>query len=83
LRVAPDTARMAQFGVSLTQVEQALKGYAANAGGGFIDLNSREYLIRHIGRTNRAEDLQGMAVAWKDGRAILLEQVATVRFAAG
>ncbi len=83
LRVAPDTARMAQFGVSLTQVEQALKGYAGNAGGGFIDLNSREYLIRHLGRTNRAEDLAGIAVAWKDGRAILLEQVATVSFAAG
>jgi Cu/Ag efflux pump CusA len=59
LRVAPDTARMAQFGVSLTQVEQALQGFAANAGGGFIDLNSREYLIRHIGRTNRVEDLGG------------------------
>jgi CzcA family heavy metal efflux pump len=81
LRVEPDTARMAQFGVSLTQVEQALKGFAGNAGGGFIDLNSREFLIRHIGRTNRLEDLQGVAVAWKDGRAILLEQVATVRFA--
>jgi len=87
LRVAPDTARMAQFGVSLTQVEQALKGYSGNAGGGFIDLNSREYLIRHLGRTNRAEDqaanLGGVAVAWKDDRAILLEQVATVSFAAG
>jgi CzcA family heavy metal efflux pump len=83
LRVAPDTARLAQFGVSLTQVEQALKGYAGNAGGGFIDLNSREYLIRHIGRSNRAEDLGGVAVAWKDGRAILMEQVATVSFAAG
>ncbi len=83
LRVAPDTARLAQFGVSLTQVEQALKGYASNAGGGFIDLNSREYLIRHLGRTNRAEDLGGIAVAWKNGRAILLEQVATVSFAAG
>jgi CzcA family heavy metal efflux pump len=86
LRVAPDTARMAQFGVSLTQVEQALKGYAGNAGGGFIDLNSREYLIRHLGRSNRAEDLAaylgGVAVAWKDGRAILLEQVASVSFAA-
>ena len=82
LRVAPDTARLAQFGVSLTQVEQALKGYAGNAGGGFIDLNSREYLIRHLGRTNRAEDLGGIAVAWKDGRAILLEQVASVSFAA-
>jgi HME family heavy-metal exporter len=83
LRVAPDTARMAQFGVSLTQVEQALKGYAGNAGGGFIDLNSREYLIRHLGRTNRVEDLAGIAVGWKDGRAIFLEQVASVRFAAG
>jgi len=83
LRVAPDTARMAQFGVSLTQIEQALKGYASNAGGGFIDLNSREYLIRHLGRTNRVEDLAGIAVAWKDGRALLLDQVATVSFAAG
>ncbi|WP_296560206.1 efflux RND transporter permease subunit [Pigmentiphaga sp.] len=82
LRVEPDTARMAQFGVSLTQVEQALRGFAGNAGGGFIDLNSREFLIRHIGRTHRVEDLQGMAVAWKDGRPILLEQVAKVGFAA-
>ena len=63
--------------MSLTQIEQALRGFAGNAGGGFIDLNSREYLIRHLGRTNRAEDLAGLAVAWKDGRPILLEQVAT------
>ena len=83
LRVEPDTARMAQFGVSLTQVEQALRGFAGNAGGGFIDLNSREYLIRHLARTNRVEDLAGLAVAWKDGRPILLEQVASVCFAAG
>ena len=83
LRVAPDTARMAQFGVSLTQLEQALKGYAGNAGGGFIDLNSREYLIRHLGRSTRAEDLGGIAVAWNNGRAVLLQQVATVGFAAG
>jgi HME family heavy-metal exporter len=82
LRVEPDTARMAQFGVSLTQVEQALRGFAGNAGGGFIDLNSREYLIRHLSRTNRVEDLAGLAVAWKDGRPILLEQVARVSYAA-
>ena len=82
LRVAPDTARMAQFGVSLMQIEQALRGYASNAGGGFIDLNSREYLIRHLGRSNRVDDLAGVAVAWKDGRALLLGQVATVSFAA-
>ncbi len=83
LRVAPDTARMAQFDVSLTQVEQALQGYAGNAGGGFIDLKSREFLIRHLGHSNRVEDLAGVAVAWKEGRPILLEQVASVSFAAG
>jgi HME family heavy-metal exporter len=83
LRVEPDPARMAQLGITLSQVEQALRGYAGNAGGGFIDLNSREYLIRHMGRTQRLEDLQGMAVAWKDGRPVLLQQVAQVRFAAG
>ena len=83
LRVSPDTARMAQFGVSLTQVERALSGYATNAGGGFIDLNGREYLIRHLGRTHRVEDLAGIAVAWKDQRPVLLEQVASVAFAPG
>jgi HME family heavy-metal exporter len=83
LRVAPDTARMAQFGVTLSQVEQAVAGFARNAGGGFIDLNSREYLIRHLGRSNRLEDLAGVAVAWKEGRPVLLEQVASVGFAAG
>ncbi|EPD43237.1 MULTISPECIES: efflux RND transporter permease subunit [Delftia] len=87
LRVAPDTARMAQFGVSLTQVEQAMKGYASNAGGGFIDLNGREFLIRHVGRSADRDalgsDLAGVAVAWKDGRPVLLEQVAQVGFAPG
>jgi CzcA family heavy metal efflux pump len=82
LRVEPDTARMAQFGISLSQLEEALRGYATNAGGGFIDLNSREYLIRHLARTTRPEDLAGVAAGWRDGRAILVEQVATVRYAA-
>lgn len=81
LRVEPDTARMAQFGITLTQVEAALRDYAGNAGGGFIDLNSKEFLIRHIGRTNDIEDLRGVAVAWADGRAIRLEQVAEAKFA--
>ncbi len=81
LRIEPDTARMAQFGVSLTEVEAALKGYASNAGGGFIDLNGREYLIRHLARTTRVDDLQGLAVRWSQGRAVLLDQVATVRYA--
>ena len=81
LRVEPDLARMAQFNVTLDQLESALRGFAANTSGGFIDLNSREYLIRNLGRTNRLEDLQGVAVAYRNGFPVVLEQVATVRFA--
>jgi HME family heavy-metal exporter len=81
LRVEPDTARMAQFGITLQQVSDALRGYAANTSGGFIDLNSREYLIRNLGRTSRLEDAKGLAVAYRNGLPVLLEQVASVRYA--
>jgi HME family heavy-metal exporter len=82
LRVEPDTARLAQFGVTLSQVKAALKGFAANTSGGFIDLNNREYLIRNLGRTTRLEDARGLAVAFNQGVPVLLEQVALVRHAA-
>jgi HME family heavy-metal exporter len=45
-------------------------------------LNSREYLIRNIGRTTRIEDLERLSVAFTNGKAIQLSQVASVKFAA-
>lgn len=83
LRVSPDTSRMAQFGVTLNQIEDAIRGFATNAGGGFIDLNSREYLIRHVSRTNKPEDLGRVSVSWKQGRTVMLNQVANVSYSAG
>lgn len=82
LRVEPDTAKMAQFGISLSQVKQSLMSFSANTSGGFIDLNNREYLIRNLGRTNQLDDLKGLAVDYRNGRPVLLEQVAQVRYAA-
>jgi CzcA family heavy metal efflux pump len=81
LRVEPDTARMARFGITLGQLTTALRGFAANTSGGFVDLNNREYLIRNLGRTNRLEDVKGLAVAYRDGAPVLLEQIASVRYA--
>jgi HME family heavy-metal exporter len=81
LRVQPDTARMAQFGVSLEQLTNALRGFASNTSGGFIDLHNREYLIRNLGRTTRLDDVRGLAVAYRAGMPVLLEQVASVAYA--
>lgn len=81
LQVAPDTLRMAQFGITLEDIRQALEGYATNAGGGFVDLQGREYLIRHLARSHRVEDLAAVAVAFKAERPVRLAQVAEVGFA--
>ncbi|PMX90353.1 efflux RND transporter permease subunit, partial [Pseudomonas sp. GW460-13] len=68
-------------GISLGQLSDALRDFASNSSGGFIDLNGREYLIRNLGRTTRLDDLGGLAVAYRDGAPVLLQQVASVRHA--
>jgi heavy-metal exporter, HME family len=80
-QVQPDTARMAALGVDLESMASALKGFSGNSSGGFLELNSREYLIRNIGRTTRIEDLQRLPVAFRNGKSIQLGQVANVTFA--
>src|SRR5574343_265355 len=85
-QVQPDTRRMADLGISLDQVDNALRGFAANTSGGFLELNGREYLIRHLGRSARLDDLKNLALTAREtfsgSQPILLRQVAEVGFAA-
>ena len=80
-QVQPNTRRMAELGLSILQIEDALRGYSANTSGGFLESNNREYLIRHIGRTSSLEDLKNIAVSNRNGQTILLRQVADITFA--
>jgi HME family heavy-metal exporter len=82
-RVEPNPAQMQALGLTLEQIEAALKNYAANTSGGFLEQSAREYLIRNIGRTSRLVDLQNLAITAKNNQPILLKQVAQVKFAAG
>jgi HME family heavy-metal exporter len=80
-QVTPDIAQMTRLDVSLDEVERAIKQFGTNSGGGFVDQNRAEYVIRNIGRTTRVEDLRSLVVATKAGQSIILSQVATVGFA--
>ncbi len=80
--VQPQSVKLAQLGVGMEAVEQALRGFSSNTTGGFLELNAREYLIRNIGQTSRLDDLRNLSVAYKNGRAISLAQVADVSYAA-
>jgi HME family heavy-metal exporter len=81
-QVQPNTVRMAELGITHDQLEAALRGFSANTSGGFLEMNGREVLIRHLGRTSRLEDLSQLAVGSKGGQPILLRQIAEVSFAA-
>jgi len=80
-RVEPDLARLQATGVTLGELESALKNFGGNTAGGFVDAGGREYLIRNLGRTTRLEDLRNQPVATRNGQPILLRQVAAVGFA--
>ena len=80
-QVQPDTRRMTDLGITLDQMADALEGFANNTSGGFLELNSKEYLIRHIGRTSSLEDLQNLAITAIDDQPVLLKQIAHVTFA--
>ncbi len=81
-QVTPKLVLMSDLGVTLEQLEGSIRDFAANTSGGFLDRGGREYLIRHLGRTNRLEDLQNLVVGWRSEQPILLRQVAEVGFAA-
>ena len=80
-RITPIPGRMRQLGVTLDELEAAARGFSANAGGGFIDDRSQEFVIRTLGRERDPEALAGLVVATRDGVPILLGAVADVGFA--
>lgn len=80
-RVSPNAASMAALGVTIEDIEQAMKSFGTNTGGGFIAQNDREYLIRNLGRTTDLEDLRRIVVANRNDQSILLRQVAAVDYA--
>jgi len=81
-RIIPDPRRMAGLDIGFDAIEDAIKSFGANTGGGFVDQKTREYLIRNIGRSTRIEDLRNLVVTYRSGQAVTLSQVASVDFAA-
>lgn len=80
IRIEPDTAKMRTFGISYKEIRSAIEDFSSNRAGGFVDLNNREFLIRHKARTLDLNHLRQLAVQWRDGRAVRLEQVSHIDF---
>lgn len=81
-RISPNIQMMNELSITPQQIEQAVRQFGVNTGGGFVDQHAREYLIRNIGLTNRLEDLRNVVVTSRNEKNIQLRQVAEVSFAA-
>ncbi len=80
-RVELRPAQLQALGIEREKLEASLRDFGANTSGGFLEAQGREYLIRHIGRSARIEDLQNLVVTVKNGQPILLKQLADVKLA--
>ncbi len=76
--VSPD--KLKQNGVTLHEVEAAVKHTNSSSSGGFLVQDYTEAVVRNLGRLQSLEDLKSTVVAFREGQAITLDRVAEVEF---
>ncbi len=78
VQVNPDA--MTRYGVTLEQVESAVSNSNENGTGGYLDQQGpSEYLVRSLGRLQSVDELKAIPITVRDGRPVMLSQVADVR----
>ncbi len=81
-RVVPDPTAMHRLDITYSQIETAAARFGVNTGGGFVDQQGREYLIRNVGVTRRLDDLRNTVIAYRQDQPVMMHQVASVDFTA-
>jgi cobalt-zinc-cadmium resistance protein CzcA len=77
-QVAPDPARLVAYGLSFRDVFEALRANNATAGGGYIERNGEQLLVRATGLIRDDDDIRAIVIAKRDGVAIRMADVADV-----
>jgi len=78
-QVLVDPDKLLQYGVTLHDVKRACENSNENATGGYLDdQGPNEFLVRALGRVQTIDDLKQVVVTIREGRAVLLSQIANV-----
>ena len=78
VRVELDPARLLALNASAADISVQLRQVQLEAAGGRADLGGAEQQVRTIATVQSAEDLAAVDIVLGDGRAIRLDQIATV-----
>jgi len=74
-----DPNKLLTYGVTMTQVVNAVQNSNANAGGNYLTIGSQSVNIRGIGLLHSLDDMRNIVVAERNGVPVLLRDVADVR----
>ncbi len=78
VQVHVDEAALAQRGISLSQLREAIQARNRDISGGEIDAGKRRYLLRTVGRFEEPEEMESMVIRREGDSVTRLGEVADV-----
>jgi CzcA family heavy metal efflux pump len=81
-QVLLDMPRLNATGITVNQVEEALRQSNLNTTGNFFDRNGSEVLIRNLGRLRSVQDIENIIVGYREQSPVRVADIAKVEFGA-
>ncbi len=81
-QVQADPTKLASYGITLRDLEQALKENNANFGAGYLESHGERFTIRGLGRLGGPDDVGNVVVATRAGVPIYVRDAAYVEVGA-
>lgn len=79
VQILVDPAKLAERGLSLVDVRNAVRSRNTDVSAGDVDSGKRRYLLRTVGRFEKLSDLEELIVARRGDANTLLKEVAEVK----
>ncbi|HEX7719362.1 MAG TPA: efflux RND transporter permease subunit, partial [Woeseiaceae bacterium] len=78
VRIRVDPGKLAERGITLTEVRNAIRSRNSDASAGDLDTGKRRYLLRTVGRFTDLEDMEQVIIAQRGTSLIRLVDVASI-----
>ncbi|MGH8620121.1 MAG: efflux RND transporter permease subunit [Burkholderiales bacterium] len=76
--VSPDLAKLKYYDISLQQLFGALERASTNAGGGYVEQGTQQFLIRGLGLLRAPNEILDVVVAERKGSPVLVRHIASL-----
>lgn len=76
--VQPDPMKLVSYGVTMTELIEALERNNASTGAGFIDYAGEAFVVRADGRVRNSEDIGDILLGTRDGVSFHVRDVASI-----